>query len=291
VFWLVPSLIAPLLWGASNLVDEHLVTRAKRDPFTLSIVAGLFGTLPALFVIATGRWVWCGWETVGVALVGGALGIVVYLPYFVALRIASPSAVVLMWNLSPVLIVGIAHFTVRERLHVPEYLAVGLLVASSAIASLSSDRGRSVTRAIPWMLLASVILAVSSVAEKAVYDRVPFWAGFGWLSLGAGCATVGLALSSRRGRDELTSSFRDRMARLYLGNELLDLGAVCALNLATSLAPVSLVHAVGGTQPAFILLVERFLPRREGTAGTEWLRTSIAAGLAVIGLGLLRSSS
>src|SRR5450631_2136463 len=145
MFWLVPALIAPLLWGASNLVDEHLVNRAERDPFTLSIVAGVFGSLPAIFVFMTGRWVWCGWETAGVALAGGALGIVVYVPYFLALRIASPSVVVLMWNLSPVVIVGIAHFTVGERLGTFEYLAVGLLVASSALASVTTDRGRSVT--------------------------------------------------------------------------------------------------------------------------------------------------
>lgn len=291
MLWLVPALIAPLLWGASNLVDEHLVNRAERDPFTLSIVAGIFGSLPAIFVAATGRWVWCGWETAGIAVAGGVLGIVVYLPYFVALRIASPSVVILMWNLSPVVIVGIAHFTVRERLQTLEYLSVGLLVASSALASIGSDRGRSVVRAIPWMVLASLLLAVSSVAEKATYDRLTFWQGFGWLSLGAGCATLVLVFVSRRARDELRASLRDRTARLYLGNELLDLGAVSALNLATSLAPVSLVHAVGGTQPLFILLVERFLPRREGSTGTEWLRTAIAAGLAVIGLGLLRSSS
>jgi drug/metabolite transporter (DMT)-like permease len=114
VFWLVPALAAPLLWGASNLVDEHLVNRAERDPLTLAIIAGIFASLPAIFVIATGRWIWCGWDTATVAPVGGALGIVVYLPYLAALRIASPSVVILMWTLSPVAIVAIAHFTVKE---------------------------------------------------------------------------------------------------------------------------------------------------------------------------------
>ncbi len=291
MFWLIPALIAPLLWGASNLVDEHLVNSEERDPLTLSIVAGLFGSLPAIFVIVTGRWVWCGSETAIIALAGGALGIVVYLPYYKALRIASPSVVILMWNLSPVAIVATAHFTVKEHLHTPEYLAVSLLVASSALASISPDRGRSVARAIPWMILASLILAFSSVAEKATYDRLNFWAGFGWLSLGAACATSVLVFLSRRARSELASSFRDGTARLYLGNEILDLGAVCALNFATSIAPVSLVHAVGGMQPVFILFVERFLPRREGSTRREWLRTAVAAGLAVIGLGLLRSAT
>jgi drug/metabolite transporter (DMT)-like permease len=291
MFWLVPALAAPLLWGGSNLVDEHLVNRAERDPFTLAIIAGIFASLPAIFVVVTGRWIWCGWETAIVALVGGAFGIVVYLPYLAALRIASPSVVMLMWNLSPVAIVAIAHFTVKERLHGSEYVAVGLLVAGSALASICSDRGRSVARAIRLMVLASLILAVSSVAEKATYDRLTFWAGFGWLSLGAATATFILTLASQRARCELQSAVRDRMLTLYIGNESLDLAAVYALNLATSLAPVSLVHAVGGTQPVFILLIEQFLPRRAGSTRAEWLRTAFAAALAVVGLGLLRSAT
>jgi drug/metabolite transporter (DMT)-like permease len=224
-----------------------------------------------------------------VALIGGALGIFVYLPYLAALRIASPSVVILMWNLSPVAIVAIAHFTVKERLNGLEYVAVGLLVAGSALASISPDRGRSVAKAVPLMVLASLILAVSSVAEKATYDRLSFWAGFGWLSVGAATATLILSLSSPRARRELRSALRDRLLVVYVGNEGLDLTAVYALNLATSLAPVSLVHAVGGTQPVFILLIEQFLPQRAGSTRAEWLRTALAAGLAVVGLGLLRS--
>lgn len=289
MFWLVPALAAPLLWGGSNLVDEHLVNGAERDPFTLAIIAGIFASLPALFVIATGRWIWCGWETATVAIVGGGLGIAVYLPYLAALRIASPSVVILMWNLSPVAIVAIAHFTVKERLHGSEYAAVGLLVAGSAIASICSDRGRSVTRALPLMVFASLILAVSSVAEKATYDHLPFWGGFGWLSLGAAAAALILTAASPRARRELRSAARDRLVALYVGNEGLDLAAVYAVNLATSLAPVSLVHAVGGAQPVFILLIERFLPRRTGSTRAEWLRTAVAAALAVVGLSLLRS--
>jgi hypothetical protein len=35
MFWLVPALISPLLWAASNVVDEHLVTRAEQAPVTV----------------------------------------------------------------------------------------------------------------------------------------------------------------------------------------------------------------------------------------------------------------
>jgi hypothetical protein len=113
--------------------------------------------------------------------------------------------------------------------------------------------------------------------------------GFGWLSLGAAITTAGVALASGTARNELAASVRGKLALVFIGNELLDLGAVSTLEFATSLAPVSLVHAVGGTQPVFILLIERAL--RRSTQGTrlERARTILATGLAVLGLGLLRS--
>jgi drug/metabolite transporter (DMT)-like permease len=289
MFWLVPALISPLLWAASNVVDEHLVTRAEQAPVTLLLVTGIFGSLPALYVLVTGQWVPCSASTAALALAGGVLGILVYYPYLVALTTASASDVILMWNLSPVLIMGIAHVTVSERLTHGQYIAIALLVVSSMLATIAPGKVRTKRGAMPWMILASILLAVSSVAEKAVYERLPFMGGFGWLSLGAAITTAGVALASGTARNELAASVRGKLALVFIGNELLDLGAVSTLEFATSLAPVSLVHAVGGTQPVFILLIERAL--RRSTQGTrlERARTILATGLAVLGLGLLRS--
>jgi drug/metabolite transporter (DMT)-like permease len=271
------------------VVDEHLVTRAEQAPVTLLLVTGIFGSLPALYVLVTGQWAPCTGSTAVLALTGGVLGILVYYPYLVALTTASASDVILMWNLSPVLIMGMAHVTVSERLTHGEYIAIALLVVSSMLATITPGNSRTTRSAMPWMVLASVLLAVSSVAEKAVYERLPFMGGFGWLSLGAAIATAGVAVASATARKELAASLRGKLALVFVGNELLDLGAVSTLEFATSLAPVSLVHAVGGTQPVFILLIEKVLRRSTQGSRMERTRTILATGLAVLGLGLLRS--
>jgi drug/metabolite transporter (DMT)-like permease len=288
VLWIVPALLAPLLWAASNLVDDHLVKKATLSPFMLVLSTGIFASLPALFVAATGRWGSCDGRTAALALVGGALGVLVYYPYFRALELAPPSAVMLMWNLSPVLIAGIAHATTHEHLSKIESLSLLLLVASSAIATTATSRSWSPAGALPWMLIASVFLAVSSVIEKATYERLAFWPGFGRLSLGAAVAAALVTVLSPLARTQLCETYRSNLAALMFGNELLDLAAVGALNLATSMAPVSLVHAVGGTQPVFILLLARFLPSSEVAGRNEWIRTILAAALALTGLSFLR---
>ncbi len=142
----------------------------------------------------------------------------------------------------------------------------------------------------PWMVVASVMLATASLLEKAVYNRMPFAAGYGWMSVGALIGTVGIASFAPKSRKRLASSLRGRIGIVLCVNEVLDLGAASALALATSHGPVSLVHAIGGAQPVFILLLQQVLAKRALTRA-ELFRTVLAVGLAMVGLGLLDSEN
>ncbi len=249
--WLAPALAAPILWAISNLIDEHLVGDTQLDAWALVLVTGAFTSLPALLVVAHPV---PTTTTAAMAIAAGITGVLVYFPYFKALLFESASTVTLMWNLSPVLIVALARLTIGERLSAASYCAVALLVASASLASFRWQRGAAWSTALPWMSAASVLLAISSVLEKAVYDRLPFVQGLSWISLGGLLATLVVAASAGRSRIELRHAFRQRLGVLLVANEGLDLAAICTLGLATSLGPVSIVHAVGGLQPLFVLL-------------------------------------
>ena len=188
------------------------------------------------------------------------------------------------------LIAGLARITVGERLSLSGYLAIALLVASSLAAAYRRTAKSTWSGALPWMVFASILLAVSSVMEKAVYQRLPFRLGLAWISIGALLATLTIALVASRARADLVESLRRRLGLVLIANQGLDLLAVCLLGLATSLGPVSLVHAVEGIQPMFVVVVYSFLGQRPGSRA-ELIRCSFAAGLAVIGLGLLHSTS
>jgi drug/metabolite transporter (DMT)-like permease len=286
MLWIIPALAAPALWAVSNLIDESLVRRTVRDPMALVLATGIFASLPAVAAVVQGRLFWPGYEIAAIALAGGALGLVVYFPYLKALELASPSSVILMWNLAPVMIVGLARGLAGEILSPPDYLAVVLLVLSSAIASVSPHPSGWFNKGFPWMAIASVLLAVAAVAEKATYQRLPFFAGFAWLSIGAMGTTAVLAILCRKSRQQLQDCLRTRTSAVLLANGGLDFAAVFALNLATSKAPVSIVHALGGLQPIFVLAfggAKKSTPR-------ELLRTGIAAGLAIVGIALIRAS-
>ncbi len=295
--WVLFALTAPALWAASNLIDVDLLKRRIRHPVTLVAVTGLFAGIPAVLIALSGAFGWPGARALVLALFAGVLGVLVYYPYFRALAIAPPDDVILMWNLAPVLIALLARAFLGERLEPPQYVAIGLLVLGSLLAARHGRHDSALSPALPWMLLASVMLAVAAVLEKAVFLTVSFPVGLGWISI-AGCATaVATIATSRQTRCDLREARRWRTARLLLaGNELLDVTASTSLSLATALGPVSLVHAVGGLQPVFILWLAPLLAggRSNGTpvaSARRFSRLKLASlALVVAGLGLLQST-
>lgn len=285
--WLLLSLLAPVLWAASNLIDERLVNGPALDAGALLIVTGLFASAPSVLLFgADGA---ADASDVLLAVLAGGLGFAAYYPYFRALLHESAEQVVLMWNLTPVLIAVAARVFIGERLSSAGHVAVAALVASSTAAAYRRTGERTWSAAMPWMIGASLVLAVSSVLEKEVYNRMSFASGYGWMSVGALVSTLGVTGFAPDSRRRLIASLRGRVGVVLCANEALDLGAASALALATSRGPVSLVHAVGGAQPLFVLLFQQVLAKRALTRA-ELFRTMLAAGLAMLGLGLLDSN-
>jgi drug/metabolite transporter (DMT)-like permease len=279
LLWLLFALAAPALWAVSNLIDQRLLKEEFADPLGLLVLTGLFSLVPLFVVASLGGLAWPGTASAAMALVAGSLGLLVYFPYFLALRDAPTTEVVMLWNFAPVFIVVAAWCFLGERLGPTEYVAIALLVLSTSIATGTSRlRWR---RTVPLMMMASVLLAMESVLAKAVFERVSFQNGLAWISLGAVLTALVLLLLARPHRWP-----RDRgVLWLVSANQLLDVGAAAALSFAISKGPVSVVKAVGGLQPVFVLLIGARLGGR-----AAYVRAFVAALLAILGLALVRST-
>jgi len=294
--WFPFAMVAPVLWAASNLIDEDLVRHDVRDPIVLTAITGLFSGITVTVLALLGAFVWPGWSTLALAVATGMLGLLVYIPYLHALMIAPSASVILMWNLTPVIIVGAAWATLGERLLTREYLAITLLVSSSLIAAYrrGSD-GHHWSRAAPWMVLASCMYAGEAVFGKAVYERVPFAVGLAWISATSFLIAVAFLVVRARSLHVFARVFRGRTGFIVVANEGLDLVSVVARDRAVSIGPVSLVNAIGGLQPIFVvafaalaavLHLDRHRIRRITRA--QLPRILLATAAAVLGLSLIR---
>lgn len=294
MMWLPFALAASVMWAISNLIDQELVRKRLRDPATLVALAGLSAALPAAFIVMSGKLTWPDSGVVPLAAAAGVVGLLAYLPYFHALRIVPASTAMLLWNLSPVFVAIGARSVLHERLALIQYLALALLVGSAMIAAYADARraGRRLA-AISLMAFASILVAVEAVLQKAVFERSDFMNGYGWISVSAvGAALLGIVVRPRT-RVYLRQAVSATTVRWVAGGVMLDLAAVTMLGWATSLGPVSVVRAVSGLQPLFVLALVAALAKRHRDASAPRrslaLRSAVATALAVTGLWLIGS--
>lgn len=294
--WFPFAIVSPVLWAASNLIDEDLVRHDVRDPIVLTAITGLFSGITVIILALLGAFVWPGWNVFVLAVATGIIGLLVYIPYLRALVLASSASVILMWNLTPVIIVIAAWVMLGERLLPREYFAIGLLVSSALLAAHQrGSNGRHWNRAAPWMVLASIMYAGEAVLGKATYERAPFAVGLAWISATSFLLAIGLLVVRARSFPMFVRAFRGRTGLVVVANEVLDLAAVVARDRAVSLGPVSLVNAIGGLQPMLVVALAtavaafgfaRHHIRRPTRA--ELPRILLATAAAVLGLGLIR---
>jgi drug/metabolite transporter (DMT)-like permease len=293
MYWVWLALAAPTLWAASNLIDSSLLRETARSPAVLLAVTGAFAALPAIVMAVLGKFEWPNATVLLLAAITGVIGLLVYYPYYRALKLVSPAQAIIMWNLSPALVAIGALVLLHELLSMAQAVGVSLLIASSIATVPVAGVGGALRPAFGWMSIASLLLATQGLLEKALFEKTDLATGVAWMSLAAGLTAFALLASRRDTRRELWAAIAGRDGPRLLGNQLLDLGAALSLSVATSLGPVSIVHAIGGLQPVLVLLVGTAAAwsLRKSVSGNRprWGRTVMASGLAMLGLALLYS--
>lgn len=255
MLWLLFALLAPLLWAATNIIDDDLVLHRLKKPVIIVGITGLFAGIPALCILLSGHFSLPSWPIVLFGIATGIVSLIAYYPYYRALETANPESVILFWNLAPVLVTLFAFIFLDERLSMIKYIAIGLLILSAIITEGShvDFKPHGNARAMLWMLLGSVITATQYIFEKQLYTSIGPADGLVLIGTG-GCISGLLILSSKRNRHTVISAFKKN--GLILGiNHLLDLGAVVCSSLAIAFGTVSIVSALQGVQALFVVIL------------------------------------
>jgi uncharacterized membrane protein len=276
------------------LVDGDLVLHRLKNPLIILGVTGLFGGLPAIYIIATGQFLAPSWQIILFGLVTGIVSLFAYYPYFRALETANPASAILLWKLSPVFVAVFALVFFGERLSATKYIAIALLILSAVIVDGLHIRSRKIvggTKAASWMVLASCMTAAQALMEKQLFTSSSSSTGLALISLGSFLSGAVLLFLSKQRRTIVRAFAKDGL--LLAGNQLLDVAATVCLSLAISLGAVSLVVALEGVQALFILglawIASRiFSPEqfRVAKAPPAW-RIIIAVVLTIGGLTLI----
>lgn len=296
--WFYLALIAPLLFATVVLIDDNLLRFIYKGPYLATAISGIFGALPllSLFFADTSS---IKMPFAAMMLIAGFLTTIYYFFYFKSLERESPSVVIAMLSLVPATLPILAYFLLDERLYSIQIVGFSMVLLASLGLALTEVRKFKFSRALIPVLVVVSLLVIISLLTKYVYERADFYPAYMYFALGMGIGGVYFPLIMYFGKTKHDLSLLKRKLHkvipLLIGVELIGIAAEFTSNLAISRGPVSLVRAIEGIQPMYMLLIALalypFWPKhfREAAEG-QLVKKLCLMSIIIIGLLLISGS-
>jgi drug/metabolite transporter (DMT)-like permease len=261
MYWLLLSVLTPVLFAIGDIAEKMQLDKVFRhwlSYFTLAyaawsvIVAAIFLTSPVSFD-ATG---------IMFGLASGLLGTAGSVFYLKALSKEEASRVLPLSYVSIIFTIVLASVFLGEALPALAYVGIGLFVAGAMVLSYRTAAGQAKARfswspVIGIIILSALLSSSSDIVSKSFLASSDFWSLMCWNYIGGIPIVIFLLLqkSNRVHIPDIKTFAVDRKALLILGSTVIVyFVAELAWFAAISQSPISIVSAIGTTEPMFVLL-------------------------------------
>lgn len=263
--WLLITLVAYFLNAVAMVIDKTILKQKINNPFVYTFYVAALGTLFVIFALPIAYFlslelIWPGWQQFYISLMaGGAFSIGLIFMYAILKKEDASRVVPIIGGLTPVFVVILAHLLINETLSTHQLLAFVLIIIGTFLISLELKRSGWQIKKIIWIsIISALFFGLSYVLTKHVYNHQPFVSGFIWTRLGALLLAVLPMLYAPNLHDLLhapkNQGLQQAKWRFLFGQSCGGASAVL-IQYAISIASVSLVQALQGTQYAFVFLI------------------------------------
>jgi len=259
--WFFITLLSPFLWGITNHIDKHLVSRyAKQVKYTSYIISsGFFLAFAAILIfIFKPAVIHLGFGYILLMILAGCLGAIYLFPYYAAINLEEASVVVPMFQMVPILGFIFGYFLFKEQLSLVQIIAGIIIIFGSIGLSFELDKKvRLKWQVFLLMLLSSLIISVQVVIYKFVAQHTDYWSTIFWLELGIVFFALCL-LGVRDYRNNFLNAVVRQNKKIFLIigiNEVLSTTAAFIFYYAYLFLPIAVVQLVGSVQPLFVLVI------------------------------------
>ncbi|HTP93521.1 MAG TPA: DMT family transporter [Xanthobacteraceae bacterium] len=298
--WLLFAFSGPVLWAISVHLDKYLVERFFKESnvAVLLLFTAFIGLLLLPFI-----WIYepgvtsPGLGSIALIMLSGIFYMTAMLFYLRALQSEEASVVAPFFQAGPLFGYVLAYLVLGEVLSARQMAGGAMIVVGALIVSLRFGQSMKMFKArlAALMLSCGFIMALSSLIFKIFALRVEFWTTTFWMFVGEALFGAALLLIPAY-RREFVALLRVNTAALLSingSNELINLGGGLGNRYALTLAPLSLVQAIGSTTTLFVFLfgivLSIFVPRlgRENLSAGELVQKGMAAVFVAVGVALV----
>ena len=256
-FWLF-SLLAPICFAASNLIDNHVLHARLSDPVAYDIVT-TWPTIPiavAIFLEWKVSFAFDAWF-VGTA-VGIAFAFLFILYNFAMMREQGTNVVSVIYT-SPIFVAIMAVVFLGEQLTITNYVGILLLVSSAFLVLYKRIDAKNVTLGI--ILVYAFASSVSRVVTKGALEGVDVWSYFFWFLVGGITGTTILAALRPKSVSAAVRKLDARLSLLIVATTALGSLGLVFLYSAFSLGSVALASGLSAIQPTLVFVYSAILLR------------------------------
>ncbi len=290
--WIAPAIASPAVYAAVTIGDKLILTRTGIRLASFYFYVGFSQLVIAGFIFAIegipDAPAAAFWAAYGGGFLWGA-GLTLM---FWVLRREEVSRVTPVWQSSPIFVAVIAVLFLDEALAWQHWAAIMLVVGGAAAVSLrrgEMGKGFALRPTFFMLLMGALLIGIAQTLLKTASDDLSIWHSMAFRGIGLFTslslpnmrpgAIVGLVKFFRVPRYGVALLFTETLAP-FVGNAL--------LLTAIANGPVSLVSALLGTRPVFVLgltLVLAFAAKGllEDRMGRDDVAVKVASTGAVVG--------
>ncbi len=291
------ALAGTFLWSCANIIDKVLRTNHLKDSFTLMVLFIMPETVYTSFLFAiVGMPELPFWHMVA-AFFGGIIFPVSATAYFKSLSLEEASRVIPLFNLIPVFVLAMAVIFLNEILAPLNYLAFFLILLGGVLISSRRIKGVfHLSKAVGFMLLASVIIAMADVLLKFSLQAGIFWHTILVYSFGVLLGELSLLLLPAVRKNVFSKAiYSKKVVSLVFLSFFFGVSGGLLYNWALLYGPVTILSTFVAFQSLFVLLTATLLSYKfplflKEATGSKTLGIKITAILLMAaGLFLLNS--
>jgi len=259
--WLIIAIGGYFLNALAAIIDKILLKKSVPNPGVYAFFISLLGILA--FILAPWGLTLVSPRIMILSLITGALFVTALILFFTALQKNEASRVVpFIGGLQPAGIFLLSFLFLGERLSEFQIIAFVLLIFGGIL--ISRERAEKNLESKSWFwyaLISGLLFAGFYTLTKYIFTQVGFIDGLLWPRLGSFAVAL-LLLFGKKMREDLFNIRRTAAPASYgafLFGQTAGAFSFVLINYAISLASVTLVNALQGTQYAFVFILALIL--------------------------------
>ena len=288
MLWLLVAVIEPLMHALANVFDNYFINNLFKKPGTLVFFSSLMNLvfLPLLFLFHLPTVP--AWSEMPLLMLLGLISVAYVYPYYRALQSDDTSVVTSLFSIGSIFVPILSFFIIGEVLRVSQYIGFLLIITASSLLTLNLKTRVVSSKALFYMSIVSLILAVEAVTYKYVLTSIDWVTALTWSTMFSFLFAMPLYFFNKENIHAKAPAFRKSL-KLFALEELATFVGVAAAVYATALAPVTLVRGVASLQPVFVLgyavLFSKAFPKafKEKIDGESLKKKILLFALIIIG--------